>query len=550
MSAFVNLISRWDDRGVRAANKSLETSSQKFKDFGNKAGLVFAGVAAAGLKFAKAAAQDEQAQIRLATALKNTVNATDKQIASTEDWIKKTSLATGVVDDQLRAGVNRLTQSTKDLSEAQKLSNLALDISSATGKDYESVVAALARANDGSVTSLKKLGITLGENANNYAEQVKLQKDLAKAQADAALAEKEHGKGSKEYQAALKDVKETQKELNQVTQAGVDWQGELAKTFKGQSEKAANTTAGKMKRLNVAMQEAQESIGVGLLPILESLTDIMGKLAPWIEENADWLSKLVIVVGAISGAFFLASKALAAYEIVQKIVTIATAEQTAAQWALNTAWLANPITWVVAGVIALIAAFVLLYKNSETVRKYVDAAFEGIKNAILTVWNWVSENFPKIFEFLSKPFKLWFELVKTVWSKIFEFFKGMPEKLKSAVSTVGGALISPFKTAFNTIADLWNNTLGKFKFEIPDWVPGIGGKGWGFPKIPKLAQGGIVTKPTLALIGEAGPEAVVPLKNRGMGNVNITINGAIDAEGTARQIRQILRRSELRAGAF
>jgi phage-related minor tail protein len=55
-------------------------------------------------------------------------------------------------------------------------------------------------------------------------------------------------------------------------------------------------------------------------------------------------------------------------------------------------------------------------------------------------------------------------------------------------------------------------------------VPGIGGFGFDVPNIPQLADGGIVTSPTLALIGEAGPEAVVPLDRMGTGGNNITIN--------------------------
>jgi len=86
-------------------------------------------------------------------------------------------------------------------------------------------------------------------------------------------------------------------------------------------------------------------------------------------------------------------------------------------------------------------------------------------------------------------------------------------------------IIWPFKTAFNEIARLWNATVGKIDFKAPDWVPGIGGKGWSIPKIPLMAEGGIVTKPTLVMAGEAGSEAIVPLNKAGGvgGQVNITI---------------------------
>jgi hypothetical protein len=89
-------------------------------------------------------------------------------------------------------------------------------------------------------------------------------------------------------------------------------------------------------------------------------------------------------------------------------------------------------------------------------------------------------------------------------------------------------LLDVWKTVFNAIGYIWNNTLGKISFSLPNWVPGLGGKGFSFPKIPALAEGGIVTGPTLALIGEAGPEAVIPLDRMGGmagGNVTINVNG-------------------------
>jgi hypothetical protein len=91
-------------------------------------------------------------------------------------------------------------------------------------------------------------------------------------------------------------------------------------------------------------------------------------------------------------------------------------------------------------------------------------------------------------------------------------------------------MVTVFKTVFNSIASLWNSTIGKLSFTVPSWVPGIGGKGFDVPNIPMLAEGGIVTSATLAMIGEKGPEAVIPLDRMGqMGGggttVNINVNG-------------------------
>ncbi|NBW16584.1 MAG: hypothetical protein EBR82_52260, partial [Caulobacteraceae bacterium] len=89
-------------------------------------------------------------------------------------------------------------------------------------------------------------------------------------------------------------------------------------------------------------------------------------------------------------------------------------------------------------------------------------------------------------------------------------------------------VLNIYKNIFNAIAKLWNSTIGKLSFKFPDWVPGFGGKGFSVPNIPMLAEGGIVNSPTLAMIGEKGPEAVVPLnRNNGVGGITVNVNGGL-----------------------
>jgi hypothetical protein len=210
------------------ADDTVQKSSSKIGDFSKKAVLAFAaaGVAAAGYatKLAvdgvKAAIEDEQAQLRLANALKAATGATDAQIKATEDMILQTSLATGVADDALRPALQRLAVSTKDTVEAQKLLSLALDISKASGKDLESVANALGRAQDGNTTSLGRLGLGLSK---------------------AELA----------------------------TLSFTEIQAKLSELYGGAAAANAETFQGKIDRLKVAFDEAKESLGVALLPTVE-----------------------------------------------------------------------------------------------------------------------------------------------------------------------------------------------------------------------------------------------------------------------------------------
>jgi hypothetical protein len=109
-------------------------------------------------------------------------------------------------------------------------------------------------------------------------------------------------------------------------------------------------------------------------------------------------------------------------------------------------------------------------------------------------------------------------------------------------------MLDVFKTVFNGIARIWNNTVGKISFELPKWIPGIGGKGFEMPNIPMLAEGGIVTGPTLAMIGEGnGPEAVIPLSRMGEfgmggGGVTINVNGA-DPQAVVDALRRYQRQN-------
>jgi hypothetical protein len=118
-----------------------------------------------------------------------------------------------------------------------------------------------------------------------------------------------------------------------------------------------------------------------------------------------------------------------------------------------------------------------------------------------------------------------FEVFRKVVDIVFGLLVAGGKAVFDGLTTIFTGLFNIFKTLFNGIAKLWNNTVGKLSFTIPKWIPVIGGSSFEVPNIPYLAEGGIVTGPTLAMIGEAGPEAVIPLngRNSGMGN-NVTIN--------------------------
>ena len=226
------------NKGLKSAETDVDSFGGKIGAAGAKIGKAFAAAAAAagaaaiaiGIESVKAAVADEKAQTQLALALENATGATTAQIAATEKTILKMSLATGITDDELRPALGRLVRSTGDTTEAQKLLALAMDVSTATGKPLEAVSNSLARGFDGNTTALGKLGVGLSA-------------------------------------AELKSM------------SFEEVQGRLSDLFGGAAAANAETYAGKIARVQVAFGEAKETLGTALLPILGTLLDFINQKA-------------------------------------------------------------------------------------------------------------------------------------------------------------------------------------------------------------------------------------------------------------------------------
>jgi hypothetical protein len=235
----------------------LNKAQDDTQNFSNKVGGFVAGAAKAflalgaavgtaafaiGVSAVKAAIEDEKAQKSLETTLKNVTKASADQVKGVEAYITKTSLAFGVTDDKLRPSLDRLLRSTQDVTKAQQLQSLALDISAGTGKDLQAVSEALGKAYDGNFLALRKLGVPLDES-------------IVKS-----------------------------KDFNKVVEV-------LSATFKDQATVQAETFAGKMDRIQIAVSEAKESLGAALLPILEKIAGFVNtEVVPAIQGLVDGLT--------------------------------------------------------------------------------------------------------------------------------------------------------------------------------------------------------------------------------------------------------------------
>ena len=244
--------------GLKQLGDDAEKSGSRWSKMGAtaKAGIALAG--AALVSFAvdavKAAAADEAAQRQLALALENTTGATEAQVGAVEDYIKQTSLASGVTDDELRPAMANLVRATKDVEEAQDLMGVAMDIATAKGIPLETVTKGIAKAVDGNVGALGRMGIKVKDATGKMLT----------------------------FEEAM---------------------AEASETMGGATAAAADTAEGKMRRMGVAVEEAKESIGASLLPAMEAALPViqdLGKAAGLTGiEFQQWTGKISDVDAAI-----------------------------------------------------------------------------------------------------------------------------------------------------------------------------------------------------------------------------------------------------------
>ena len=370
---------------------------------------------------------------------------------------------------------------------------LALALENVTGATDDQIKATEDMISKMSLAS----GVADSELRPAFASLVRGTKDIATATDALALAQDiSAGSGkdlatvsdalAKAYGGNMKGLQALSPEIKAMIKDGASLEdviNVLGGSFGGASEAAAATADGGMKRLGIAFAETKETIGAALLPALEAVLPVLIKFGAWAQDNTEIILLVAGSIATVSAAVLLFNTA----------VGLATAINTLFALSLTAAQLAM-VGFITLGIAVLIAALVALYLKFDIVKKVVDTVFKGMLTAGKAVFDGLTTYFTAIFNI--------------------------------------------YKSLFNGIAKLWNGTVGKLAFNIPSWVPVIGGKGFEVPEIPMLADGGIVTGPTLAMIGERGPEAVIPLSGRGggMGNYTININGGLGSSaeiGTA-----------------
>ena len=503
-----------------------------------------AGTALIGM--AKGAAEDAAGQARLAKALHNATGATKAQVAGVEDWITKQGKALGVADDQLRPALEKLAVATGDVGKAQKLASLGMDVAAGTGLSLEQVSKALAKAQNGQVAGLSKLGISTKDAAGHTITFEEAQKRLAAA----------HG---------------------------------------GQAATAAGTLEGKIGRLKLALSEAGESIGAKLLPVATDLTNwAINEGLPKMEAFGSYLGevlppifdKVKSVVSTVMGA--LRGDIGGNLDGIKGIFT----DAISIVQSLWNAFGSNILTFlqgtfeniktvisgaftVIQGIFQTVSA---LLKGDwsgvwEGIKQILSGAVEILKGLVSQLWNSIKFAFSNGVVIVKGVFSGLWDGIKNLAASgaswLVEKIKGIPGSLKDAAGNyleAGKTLIGKFwdgiKAAAGNAGGFVSDLLGKIKsginnvLHLPLEI--------NFDKgpihihatlIPAFARGTNFAPGGMSLVGEEGPE-IVNLRRgstvtpagqtaRMLGGgsntvVNVNISGALDPLAVGRQLEQVL----------
>ena len=396
------------------------------------------------------------------------------------------------------------------------------------------------------------------EACNSEAEREKLIRETLNGVYD---------KASKNYEENAKDILASNEAQAKLT----DSLASLGETMEPIITAFKTFLAEGLEKVTPYLQQLAEEYGPLLEEALTAIGEAIGEVISWIVDNWELISTIATIVGAIAAAILLVNGAIAAYNIVMGIC--------------NAVMAASPITWIIAGIVALVAAIILCIVYWEEIMAVVQKVWDAIVGAIQAAIDWIVEAFNNVVNFfkenwqallllLVNPFAGAFKLlydncegfrnfIDDLVKKIGQFFSNLWEGIKKTFSSVGTWFKNVFQGAWNGIKNvfsavgsffggIWNTIKEKFTnigqkigdavggafkkavnavlgtavkiingfisainwaIDVINKIPGVNLSKLSSLEVPQLARGGVIDSATLAVVGEQGKEAVVPLEN-------------------------------------
>jgi hypothetical protein len=351
-------------------------------------------------------------------------------------------------------------------------------------------------------------------------------------------------------------------------QEQLDTAAKYGATLDGETTKSVGELIAQQREMGIAMDGVKIKVGTALMPVILDLSSALVDLLRIFQPLLTSATALKIVIGVLAGAFIAYKVAMIAATIAENVfnvtlgatqilltagIVVAIMAVIAAGYLLYKHWddlskLAGKVwdgikkgaqaalSWIrsnwplILGVLTgpFGLAIVAIYKNWDRITAAVRDAVNTMKNLLSGFLGWLGGIATSIAGVVSRivaafgrfddPVRASVTAIKDALGSLPGFITGIIARVRAAANAVADAIRAPI----NAVIRAWNGisfTIPKIKLPSVK-IAGhkIGGGSFGgwtvaFPNIPTLAAGGIVTTPTLAMIGEAGPEAVVPLSN-------------------------------------
>lgn len=569
------------ERTLKGSSDATEKSSKKFLSLGKAAalgaGAAGVGLLVAGLKSSVGAAREaEKAQARLESALDGANLSYDRHGKAIDAAIQKTSRLAAIDDEELSDVFANLVRTTGDVTKATEGMNLAADIARSRNVSLAAAAKSVEKAYVGSDAALKRFGIAVPK-VNDAQEAAKKTIEQWAAANDGKLTP------------ALKDQAKNLLANAKTLDKNAAAQNAIAlaqEKFAGGAEKYGKTSAAAQERFAVALENVQEQIGAKLLPILARFFEELVKGVDWLTANWPKISKTIeeSVNRARPAIELVVSLMKNMVQTIRGLVDIVIGIFTG-DW--GRAW--DGMKRVVNAALDNVKAILrfegdvwkaILRKIGELAVDGLEAALKGlvglVRGALMLAVNAIRGLGD---EFVSAARGIGGRVVQAIvdglagtrdrvvglLNAVPGAIRGLGEAYFNAAMSIGGRIVSgilnalqglgskilaPVRSAINFVVDRVNGIIGRInsalEFATPELkvlgktiVPSIKFDAPDIPNVPRLAAGGIVDAPTLAMIGEAGPEAVVPLGRGGvLGDLYATIVLEVDGDELARVNRK------------
>jgi phage-related protein len=469
------------------------------------AGIALGAIVALGKGAMDAASDSEQAMGAVDSVF-------GKSAQKIKDWSDQAATSVGLSKTQYGNLAATLGAQLKNLGvpldqaavQTNDLIKLGADLAATYGGTTADAVGALGAAFRGEADPAERYGLALSQTAVN-----------------AALAEK----GQDKLTGAA---------LNQAKAAAIlELATSQASGAVGQFARESDGAAGSAQIAEAELSNVTAELGKQLLPVAVKVAQTLSVMAKWVSENSTLVKIMAGVVAVLAAGILI----LNAYLKITAIVSKA-------------AWLAGlgPIGLVIAAVLAIVAAIVVLWNKCEWFRGAVMAVWNAIRTAAEVAWRAITDVVGTVVDG-----------IVAAWQGLVGIVRGIWDAIANAVTNA----LKPITTAIGWIQDAWDNTVGAISRgidKVKGWLDGILGKLGGI--VGKVA--GVVTgtsmsvpvtvtragasSPSLFGAAAAGPARATPTGAGAAQVINITVNGAVDADGTARTITRVLSSRARRVG--